>query len=71
MAACSEDRSTGLETIRERSELASRLLVQAQKLRLGRNVSPINGHTSVQTTAMPGTIFVGRRCPAGREKDQG
>ncbi|CAI8031948.1 UPF0415 protein C7orf25 homolog [Geodia barretti] len=41
MAACSEDRSTGLETIRERSELASRLLVQAQKLRLGRNVGGV------------------------------
>ena len=71
MAACSEDRSTGLEAIRERSELASRLLMQAQKLRLGRNVSQINGLTSVQTTALPGDVFAGRRCPAGREKDQG
>jgi hypothetical protein len=41
MAACSEDRSTGLEAIRERSELASRLLMQAQKLRLGRNVGGV------------------------------
>ena len=49
MATCNEDTSSGLEAIRKRSELASKLLLQAQKLRLGRNVSSM--------AIVPGLVF--------------